>query len=255
MEKLFGLEMASIAGSLSAILVLVIVSLALLAWRRPVFFKLGLRPIPRRRAQSTLIVLGLMLATLIITAAFVTGDTLSHSIRTMAIEGMGEMDEMIRIGGGAQSFGSESVVDTYFKMARYEALAAQLAGYPLVDHLLPAISESAPVVNVTHRRSLRSIEHHGAAPGGYLGAAPGGDHRPRRPAAAAGGPGHERSLPQRRRSRSPGRRARRHAGVIRRLTPQGLHRPRHRRPGRRPAPAASTCARPRGCSTSAARST
>ncbi len=93
MEKLFGLEMASIAGSLSAALILVIAGLGLLALRRPVFFKLGLRPIPRRKAQSTLIVLGLMLATLIITAAFITGDTLSHTIRTWAIEGMGEMDE------------------------------------------------------------------------------------------------------------------------------------------------------------------
>ncbi len=100
MEKLFGLEMATIAGVLSAILILVIVSLALLAWRRPVFFKLGLRPIPRRRAQSILIVLGLMLATLIITAAFVTGDTLSHSIRSVAIEGMGEIDEVIQVSSG-----------------------------------------------------------------------------------------------------------------------------------------------------------
>src|SRR5512134_2052214 len=100
MEKLFGVEMATIAGVLSALLVVVIVSLALLAWRRPVFFKLGLRPIPRRRAQSVLIVLGLMLATLIITAAFVTGDTLSHSIRSVAIEGMGEIDEVVQVRGG-----------------------------------------------------------------------------------------------------------------------------------------------------------
>ena len=101
MEKLFGLEMATIAGVLSTVLVLVIISLALLAWRRPVFFKLGLRPIPRRRAQSILIVVGLMLATLIITSAFVTGDTLSHSIRTVAIEGMGEIDEVIQVSSGS----------------------------------------------------------------------------------------------------------------------------------------------------------
>ena len=100
MEKLFGLEMASIAGSLSAALVLVLFGLGLLALRRPVFFKLGLRPIPRRRAQSTLIVVGLMLATLIITAAFITGDTLSYTIRSQAIEGMGEMDELIRVEAG-----------------------------------------------------------------------------------------------------------------------------------------------------------
>lgn len=157
MEKLFGLEMATIAGVLSTLLVLVIISLALLAWRRPVFFKLGLRPIPRRRAQSILIVIGLMLATLIITSAFVTGDTLSHSIRSVAIEGMGEIDEVIQVSSG-------SVVSPYFKLARYESLAAQLAGYALVDRLLPAIGESAPVVNTTHRRSLRNIGIMGLRP-------------------------------------------------------------------------------------------
>ena len=164
MEKLFGLEMASIAGSLSAALVLVLFGLGLLALRRPVFFKLGLRPIPRRRAQSTLIVVGLMLATLIITAAFITGDTLSYTIRSQAIEGMGEMDELIRVGGGTESYGGESVVSSYFKIAQFESLAAQLNGYPLVDHLLPAINESVPVINITRRRSLQSIEVIGLNP-------------------------------------------------------------------------------------------
>jgi putative ABC transport system permease protein len=164
MEKLFGVEIASIAGSLSAALILVIAGLVLLALRQPVFFKLGLRPIPRRRAQSTLIVIGLMLATLIITAAFITGDTLSYTIRSLAVEGMGEIDELIRVGGGTQSFGSESVVSSYFKMARYEALEAQLSGYPLIDQLLPAINESVPVVNITRRRSLRSIDVMGLRP-------------------------------------------------------------------------------------------
>jgi putative ABC transport system permease protein len=157
MEKLFGLEMSAIAGVLSSILILVIISLALLAWRHPVFFKLGVRPIPRRRAQSALIVLGLMLATLIITAAFVTGDTLSHTIRLEAIKSMGEMDEVVRVGGGNETYGAGSTVSSYYKMSRYETLAEQLAGYSLVDHVIPAISETLPAVNITKRRSLRSI--------------------------------------------------------------------------------------------------
>jgi putative ABC transport system permease protein len=157
MEKLFGVEMAAIAGFLSAVLVLVILCLTLLAWRQPVFFKLGLRPIPRRRAQSILIVLGLMLATLIITAAFVTGDTLSHSIRTIAIKGMGEIDEVVQVSGG-------NTVSPYFKITQYDSLTAQLGGYPLVDFVLPAINESAPVVNVTRRSSLRSIGIMGLRP-------------------------------------------------------------------------------------------
>jgi putative ABC transport system permease protein len=154
-EKLFGLEMGAIAGCLSSALILVLAVLALLAWRRPVMFKLGLRPIPRRRAQSTLIVFGLMLATLIITAAFGTGDTLSHTIRSLAIEGLGEMDEVIRVGGGTRSFGVSR--SAYFKLSRYEALAAQLADYALVDAVIPAIRASVPVVDATQRRSLRSL--------------------------------------------------------------------------------------------------
>lgn len=164
MERLFGLEMITIASCLGSALAVVLAALAVFAWRRPVMFKLGLRPIPRRRAQSTLIVLGLMLATLIITAAFVTGDTLSYTVRTLAIEGMGEIDEIVRVGGGGDSFGADEAGATYFKLARYQALAAQLAEYPLVDQVIPALNESVPVVNVTQRRSLRSVDVLGLLP-------------------------------------------------------------------------------------------
>src|SRR5574341_1488210 len=129
MEKLFGLSMNTIAGCLGSALALVLVVLALVAWRRPVMFKLGLRPIPRRRAQSALIVFGLMLASLIITAAFGTGDTLSHTIRSLVVEGLGEIDEIVRVGGGHADYGGPNSQDTYFKLARFEVLDAQLAGY------------------------------------------------------------------------------------------------------------------------------
>jgi putative ABC transport system permease protein len=156
-EKLFGIEMATIAGVLSAMLFLLLMILGLLAWRHRIFFKLGVRPIPRRPAQSILIVFGLMLATLIITAAFITGDTLSHSISTIAMEGMGEIDEMVVVSTGR----TES---RYFRLARYETLAAQLVGYPLIDHFIPAINESAPTVDTTRRSSLRSVQIIGLRP-------------------------------------------------------------------------------------------
>lgn len=164
MTRLFGLEMSAIAGVLSAVLVLVIIVLAFVAMRKPVFFKLGLRPIPRRRAQSTLIVVGLMLATLIITAAFITGDTLSYTIRRIAVEGMGEMDEVVRVGGGSARFGGSQTIDPYFKMTEFDDLRSELADYPLVDHLVPAIEETVPVVDITRRRSLRSIGVMGLRP-------------------------------------------------------------------------------------------
>ena len=70
---------------------------------------------------------------------------------------MGEIDEWVRASGS-------STDSSYFRMARYDSLVAELAGYPLVDHILPVVNESAPVVNVTRRSSLRSIEIMGVRP-------------------------------------------------------------------------------------------
>src|SRR3990172_1574955 len=154
MEKLFGLDMNLIAAGLGSALAAVLAGLALLAFRGRVMFKLGLRPIPRRRVQSALIVFGLMLATLIITAAFVTGDTLSYTIRSLTVQELAETDEWIR-GSGTQA---------YFRVGRFEELSGALAGYRFVDRIAPAIQESVPVVNVTHRRSVSGLEVIGLRP-------------------------------------------------------------------------------------------
>jgi putative ABC transport system permease protein len=61
--------------------IIVLAGTAFFAWRYPIILRLALRNIPRRRAQTVLIVLGLMLATLLITAAFGTGDTMTYSMR------------------------------------------------------------------------------------------------------------------------------------------------------------------------------
>ena len=58
-------------------------------------FKLGVRNIPRRRAQTTLIVLGLMLSTVIISAAFTTGDTVDRSITSEVYGLLGSVDEVV----------------------------------------------------------------------------------------------------------------------------------------------------------------
>lgn len=157
MEKLFGLPMSVLAGCLGSGLILVLVLLGLLAWRRPVMFKLGLRPILRRRTQSTLIVFGLMLATLIITAAFVTGDTLSHTIRSLTFEDLGPVDETIRVRGSSSS-GAGGSRSSYFSLSRYQELSDELSGYPFVDAVVPAIRGAVPAVNLTRRQSVRALQ-------------------------------------------------------------------------------------------------
>jgi putative ABC transport system permease protein len=70
------------AGAVGAIL---LVLLAFAAFHR-ILFRMAVRNIPRRRAQSVLIVFGVMLATLIITASLAVGDTSNYSLQAIELK-------------------------------------------------------------------------------------------------------------------------------------------------------------------------
>jgi putative ABC transport system permease protein len=74
---------------------LILLYLFLLATRNPVLVKIGLRNIPRRPSQSILIVIGLTLSTIIILSSLATGDTLTYSVRSSAVQAFGHIDEII----------------------------------------------------------------------------------------------------------------------------------------------------------------
>src|SRR6188472_855945 len=95
MNDIFGIPMAGLMMVLLALLAICLSGVAFVAWRKPVIFKLGVRNIPRRRAQTTLIVIGLMLSTLITAAALGTGDTLNHAVTATTYEVLGRVDEVI----------------------------------------------------------------------------------------------------------------------------------------------------------------
>src|SRR5947209_12105912 len=96
MDKLFGIPMTNIMVALLVVLVLVLAITVYIAVRNPVIFRLGIRNVPRRKAQTALIVVGLMLSTLIMSAAFSTGDTVNHSIGDAVYTSLGRVDEVIR---------------------------------------------------------------------------------------------------------------------------------------------------------------
>src|SRR5260370_2973275 len=95
MKSLFGIPMDTLMVWMLGIFLVVTFIVAVLAVFNRLFFKMGLRNIPRRRAQTILIIFGLMLSTLIITSAFGTGDTVSYSVRATALTGLGNVDEMV----------------------------------------------------------------------------------------------------------------------------------------------------------------
>ena len=95
MEELFGISMNIIMVVLLAIVLPALAVVAVMAWRNRIMLKMGLRNIPRRRAQTVLIIVGIMLSTVIMAAAFGTGDTISFSIRNEAIRVLENIDEVI----------------------------------------------------------------------------------------------------------------------------------------------------------------
>jgi putative ABC transport system permease protein len=60
-----------------------------------VLLRMALRNIPRRRAQTALIVVGLMLASLLITAALAVGDTLTYSLQSIVMRQVGGIDQAV----------------------------------------------------------------------------------------------------------------------------------------------------------------
>src|SRR5690606_20785114 len=88
MDNIFGIPMNTILVVLAAVMFICVLCVALIAIFNPIVFKLALRNPPRRKAQSILIILGLMLATLNISSALTTGDTLDHSLKKITYESL-----------------------------------------------------------------------------------------------------------------------------------------------------------------------
>ncbi|MDA0262678.1 MAG: FtsX-like permease family protein [Chloroflexi bacterium] len=145
MEELFGLSMDIIMVALLAVFLPVLAGVVLVAWRNPVMLKLALRNIPRRKSQTSLIVAGIMISTLIMAAAFGTGDSITYSIRKNAVEALGTIDQIIVSARASESdtIGSSN----YFPYERFEQLKVELAGMDSIDGLAPGIGEFAPTIN------------------------------------------------------------------------------------------------------------
>src|SRR3990170_3223064 len=158
MNELFGVSMDLIMFVLLALLGVALASIAFVALRNRIMFKLGVRNIPRRRAQTTLIVVGLMLSTVIISAAFATGDTVDRSITSEAYTILGSMDEVIQLRAGNEDEGfgdpTEGVVrEESFSEESVAPLIETIAAYPEVDAVVPGYSDLAVAVNFEERLS------------------------------------------------------------------------------------------------------
>ena len=167
MEELFGLSMDIIMYVLLAAFLPVIAGVAIMAWRNRVMLKLGLRNIPRRKSQTALIIVGIMISTLIMAAAFGTGDSITFSIRKNAIDALGTIDEIIV---SARADESDTIGSfNYFPLQRYEQLKVELADFEKIDGLAPGIGEFAPTINNRTQLSEGQMQITGVDPNSMEG--------------------------------------------------------------------------------------
>ena len=92
MTNYFGVPATTVAGWMAvAVAAILLVLLAFAVYHR-ILLRMSLRNIPRRRAQSVLIVFGVMLATLIITASLGVGDTSTYSLQAIELRQIAGID-------------------------------------------------------------------------------------------------------------------------------------------------------------------
>jgi putative ABC transport system permease protein len=133
--------------------IFVLAIVAFLAWRKPIIAKLALRNIPRRRAQTVLIVFGLMLATMLITAAFGTGDTMTYSMRVAFTGGLGGTDiEVTKANPQAVNFSGppdfNRPVPT-FDASLLDDLKARWGSDDRIDGWAPSFQQIGPIIDTT----------------------------------------------------------------------------------------------------------
>jgi putative ABC transport system permease protein len=150
MDKLFGVPTEQLMWVLLAVFGAAALFLGLSALRNRVSFRMAARNLPRRRTQTILVVLGLMLATMLFSASFTTGDTLTNSLRVQALENLGQVDVQVQANGsnasGQQQFGpTSSERANYFDAKVAGDVRDRLSDEDRVAGVAPAAIETVPV--------------------------------------------------------------------------------------------------------------
>jgi putative ABC transport system permease protein len=173
-NELFGIPLDTLLLILAIGLGVAFGILAVLAIRNPVLVRLGVRNFGRRRSRTSLIVLGLMLGTTIVAAALVTGDTMSHTIRTTATAALGESDEVVSAKGAVDDIpgdlGDASGVGWF-----PESVAGEIRstlGPNLADGVVNVVVDHMAVQAPRTKQSEPTVTLFGADPAGMKGFSP-----------------------------------------------------------------------------------
>ena len=149
MEELFGAPMSVISVVLTVMFIAVFAVLLYIFIRNPLLVRMAARNIPRRKAQTVLVIAGLMMATVTISSAFTTGDSVAVSIEEVATEDLRNLDQLVVV--------DDDDLDVLVPVSEDidERLVAEiepvLSADPGIDGVAPILFEDVAVVNLDDR--------------------------------------------------------------------------------------------------------
>ena len=163
MQSLFGLPINTLMIALAAVFIATLLVVLGMAIRNRVMLKMGLRPIPRRPGMTALIIIGVMLSTVIISAAFGTGDTLAFSIRNIAISDLKNIDELV-IRTRAPAAEGDTFGQIFMDFQIYEDLYKDLMDDERIDGITPQLAQAFPAINPIQNLSAGDLNLVGLDP-------------------------------------------------------------------------------------------
>ncbi len=147
MITLFGIPLDALMPVLVVITAIIIAGVALLAVSNAIFFKIGVRNIPRRRVQMLLIVFALMLSTTLLSSVLTTGEVITAAAQGVAVYNLGSVGETIEGGHGPLG-----TFDDYV----YHRVSRGTRNNPLITAVGAALVENDLLVADITSRQVRS---------------------------------------------------------------------------------------------------
>jgi putative ABC transport system permease protein len=144
---------------LAILVALVLAVVGLMAARRAVFARMAARNIARRKRFSTIVVVGLLIATAMISAALVVGDTMDYIIKSDVYTSTGDVDIVVAMED-----------DDGLYMLFNESVAYDLVGYleagelEYIDGVAPTIREVVTAIVPTSGTSVPAAYVYGYDP-------------------------------------------------------------------------------------------
>ena len=152
MDELFGAPVSSIAFVLAIAFAFVVAALVYIFIRDNVLVRMAMRNVVRRPLRGVLVVVGLMLATAIISSAFTTGDSVTHSIKLNATESLRSLDEVVRFDEDSELWQDRALPEEFAESV-YQDIAPQLtAATDIIDGAAPILAQSTAVINQGSRQ-------------------------------------------------------------------------------------------------------